>query len=157
MDIYWNIFRMHGPMNVKFPNNTIKWQMEFNSAFKGLNVLEVKMRTVNLSTICSHPFPELSIRSQMPHHSTCCIYLNNLYTQHTGHVYSFVCVSLRNFPLHVLLLLLLLLFKNLFIFLANYLYVFIWVILVGQAVQPPLIKWDFIANLIFPFSLVMFL
>jgi hypothetical protein len=28
---------MHGPMNVKSPNNTIKWQMGFNSAFKGLN------------------------------------------------------------------------------------------------------------------------
>jgi hypothetical protein len=28
---------MHGSMNVKFPNNTSKWQMEFNSAFKGLN------------------------------------------------------------------------------------------------------------------------
>jgi hypothetical protein len=27
---------MHGPMNVKSPNNTSKWQMEFNSAFKGL-------------------------------------------------------------------------------------------------------------------------
>jgi hypothetical protein len=24
-------------MNVKFPNNTSKWQIEFNSAFKGLN------------------------------------------------------------------------------------------------------------------------
>jgi hypothetical protein len=38
MDIYWNIlvFTMHGPMNVKFPNNTSKWQMENNSAFKGL-------------------------------------------------------------------------------------------------------------------------
>jgi hypothetical protein len=36
MDIYWNIFTMHGHMNVKFPNNTSKWQMEFNSAFKGL-------------------------------------------------------------------------------------------------------------------------
>jgi hypothetical protein len=36
MDIYWNIFTMHGPMNVKCPNNTSKWQMEFNSAFKGL-------------------------------------------------------------------------------------------------------------------------
>jgi hypothetical protein len=23
-------------MNVKFPNNTSKWQIEFNSAFKGL-------------------------------------------------------------------------------------------------------------------------
>jgi hypothetical protein len=29
---------MHGPINVKSPNNTSKWQMGFNSAFKGLNV-----------------------------------------------------------------------------------------------------------------------
>jgi hypothetical protein len=29
---------MHGSVNVKFPNNTSKWQMEFNSAFKGLNL-----------------------------------------------------------------------------------------------------------------------
>jgi len=35
--IYWNILTMHGPMNVKSPNNTSKWQMGFNSAFKGLN------------------------------------------------------------------------------------------------------------------------
>jgi hypothetical protein len=27
---------MHGSINVKSPNNTNKWQMEFNSAFKGL-------------------------------------------------------------------------------------------------------------------------
>jgi hypothetical protein len=33
---------MHGPMNVKFPNNTSKWQMEFNSAFKGLNYSVIK-------------------------------------------------------------------------------------------------------------------
>jgi hypothetical protein len=37
MDIYWNIFTMHGSMNVKFANNTSKWQIEFNSEFKGLN------------------------------------------------------------------------------------------------------------------------
>jgi hypothetical protein len=35
-DIYWNIFTMHGPINVKSPNNTSKWQMGFSSAFKGL-------------------------------------------------------------------------------------------------------------------------
>jgi hypothetical protein len=29
---------MHGPINVNSPNNTSKWQMGFNSAFKGLNV-----------------------------------------------------------------------------------------------------------------------
>ena len=27
---------MHGPMNFKSPNNISKWQMGFNSAFKGL-------------------------------------------------------------------------------------------------------------------------
>jgi hypothetical protein len=36
--VYWNILTMHGPINVKSPNNTSKWQMEFNSAFKGLNM-----------------------------------------------------------------------------------------------------------------------
>jgi hypothetical protein len=28
---------MHGPINVKSRNKISKWQMEFNSAFKGLN------------------------------------------------------------------------------------------------------------------------
>jgi hypothetical protein len=27
---------MHGPINVKSPNNIRKWQMGFNTAFKGL-------------------------------------------------------------------------------------------------------------------------
>jgi hypothetical protein len=36
LDIYWNILTMHGPINVKSPNNISKWQMGFNSAFKGL-------------------------------------------------------------------------------------------------------------------------
>jgi len=30
---------MHGPINVKSPNNTSKWQMGFNSAFKGLKCI----------------------------------------------------------------------------------------------------------------------
>jgi hypothetical protein len=34
--VYWNILTMHGLINVKSPNNTSKWQMGFNSAFKGL-------------------------------------------------------------------------------------------------------------------------
>jgi hypothetical protein len=38
--VYWNILTMHGPINVKFPNNTSKWQMGFNSAFKGLIFVE---------------------------------------------------------------------------------------------------------------------
>jgi hypothetical protein len=37
---------MHGPMNVKFLNNTSKWQMEFNSAFKGLKLFTA---TLNFS------------------------------------------------------------------------------------------------------------
>jgi hypothetical protein len=36
--VYWNILTMHGPINVKSPNNTSKWQMGFNSAFKGLSI-----------------------------------------------------------------------------------------------------------------------
>jgi hypothetical protein len=28
---------MHGPINVKSPNNISNWQVGFNSAFKGLN------------------------------------------------------------------------------------------------------------------------
>jgi hypothetical protein len=36
LDIYWNILTMHGPINVKSPNNISKWQMGFNSVFKGL-------------------------------------------------------------------------------------------------------------------------
>jgi hypothetical protein len=36
LDIYWDILTMHGPINVKSPNNTSKCQMGFNSAFKGL-------------------------------------------------------------------------------------------------------------------------
>jgi hypothetical protein len=31
-----NILTMHGPINVKSLNNTSKWQMGFNSAFKRL-------------------------------------------------------------------------------------------------------------------------
>jgi hypothetical protein len=29
---------MHGPTNVKSSNNISKWQMGFNSAFKGINL-----------------------------------------------------------------------------------------------------------------------
>jgi hypothetical protein len=36
---------MHGPINVKYPNNTSKWQMGFNSAFKGsMNQLVLRLR-----------------------------------------------------------------------------------------------------------------
>ena len=42
---------MHGPINVKSPNNTSKWQMGFNSAFKGLiNVLYVNKQEFSASS-----------------------------------------------------------------------------------------------------------
>jgi hypothetical protein len=53
MDIFWNIFTMHGPMNVKFPNNTSKWEMEFNSEFK-------ELKSNELGGVCRHqPRPHL--------------------------------------------------------------------------------------------------
>jgi hypothetical protein len=34
---------MHGPIKVKTPNNTSKWQMGFNLAFKGLMLIYAKV------------------------------------------------------------------------------------------------------------------
>jgi hypothetical protein len=34
---------MHVPVNVKSPNNISKWQMGFNSAFKGLNCFAIPL------------------------------------------------------------------------------------------------------------------
>jgi hypothetical protein len=52
---------MHGPINVKSPNNISKWQMEFNSAFKGL-ILEKKhknyRRDLSISVMFMHMFCE---------------------------------------------------------------------------------------------------
>jgi hypothetical protein len=39
---------MHGPINVKSPNNNCKWQMGFNSAFKGLISLHVALAVCQL-------------------------------------------------------------------------------------------------------------
>jgi hypothetical protein len=42
---------MHEPINVKSPNNTRKWQMGFNSAFKGLNYRKIlKPTCINRAT-----------------------------------------------------------------------------------------------------------
>jgi hypothetical protein len=40
---------MHGPINVKSPNNISEWQMGFNWAFKGLNVLNQILKVMQLS------------------------------------------------------------------------------------------------------------
>jgi hypothetical protein len=48
LDIYWNILTMHVLINVKSPNNISKWQMGFNSAFKGLILLLYRECCFNL-------------------------------------------------------------------------------------------------------------
>jgi hypothetical protein len=44
--VYWIILTMHGPINVKSPNNTSEWEMGFNTAFKGLILLVFMFRLV---------------------------------------------------------------------------------------------------------------
>jgi hypothetical protein len=46
--VYWNtrILPMHEPINVKSPNNISKWQIGFNSAFKGLNLVNLQTVTI---------------------------------------------------------------------------------------------------------------
>jgi hypothetical protein len=66
--MYWNIFTMHGPMNVKFANNTSKWQIEFNSEFKGLMYLFgfiINIHTTTFSYI-NHGQVTVSVPSLMP-------------------------------------------------------------------------------------------
>jgi hypothetical protein len=42
---------MHGTINVKSPNNISKWQMGFNSAFKGLNGVKPNEREVKCNLV----------------------------------------------------------------------------------------------------------
>jgi hypothetical protein len=58
--VYWNILTMHGPINVKSPNNTSKWQMGFNSAFKGL---KDKLRFCGISKQCGEQVSWVSLRT----------------------------------------------------------------------------------------------
>jgi hypothetical protein len=44
---------MHGPINVKSPNNISKWQMGFNSAFKGLIVI-MDVLDENMNNLFKH-------------------------------------------------------------------------------------------------------
>jgi hypothetical protein len=39
---------MHLPINVKSPNNISKWQMGFNSAFKGLTLFLITVMLLDL-------------------------------------------------------------------------------------------------------------
>jgi hypothetical protein len=47
---------MHRPINVKFPNNISKWQMGFNSVFKGLTKLQMGVY-----------YSEIKIFNNLPH------------------------------------------------------------------------------------------
>jgi hypothetical protein len=65
--IYWNILTMHVLINVKSPNNICKWQMGFNSAFKGLNTHDAVTICVGYGGIAS---PSLLLLYHMaPHNS----------------------------------------------------------------------------------------
>jgi hypothetical protein len=56
-----DILTMHGPINVKSPNNISKWQMGFNSAFKGLIQLSKKSSRNFFSDIKLKKNPHLSL------------------------------------------------------------------------------------------------
>jgi hypothetical protein len=45
---------MHEPINVKSPNNTSKWQMGFNSAFKGLTAQCLSVTGGNIINFLSY-------------------------------------------------------------------------------------------------------
>jgi hypothetical protein len=47
---------MHVPTNVKSPNNISKWQMGFNSAFKGL-INAASIKTAELNSLTGHLTP----------------------------------------------------------------------------------------------------
>jgi hypothetical protein len=86
MDIYRNIFTMHGPMNVTFPNNTNKWQIEFNSAFKGLNA--------ELNPICHL----LILLGDLTFMGPCIISISNKMQRYTVYVYSHTIISYTKSP-----------------------------------------------------------
>jgi hypothetical protein len=59
---------MHGPINVKSNNNTSKWQMGFNSAFKGLIlyreiiVVCAEIHTKHINTVCGQNVELLNVK-----------------------------------------------------------------------------------------------
>jgi hypothetical protein len=58
---------MHGPINVKSPNNISKWQIGFNSAFKGLRPPSVDteaLKEVGMLRKQSHYRPGQALRFQ---------------------------------------------------------------------------------------------
>jgi hypothetical protein len=74
--VYWNILTMHGPINVKSSINISKWQMGFNSAFKGLMAPEDEglwLYSTNIEReIQSLP---LVVSQNFPLYEDCCYWL----------------------------------------------------------------------------------
>jgi hypothetical protein len=68
---------MHLPIKVKSPNNISKWQMGFNSAFKGL-ILELNIFTESLGLKKRILFPQALLLSHNPYDTTGPISLFNL-------------------------------------------------------------------------------
>jgi hypothetical protein len=111
MDIYWNIFATHGPMNVKFPNNTRKWLMEFNSAFKGLTTLLFHPRplslSLSLSLLKSTPFVSILSKEWLTNFQKihwCSIYIDVhlvivLLVEHTASLKNFQALRSPAIPL----------------------------------------------------------
>jgi hypothetical protein len=69
---------MQVPINVKSPYNTSKWQMEFNSAFKGLNMF----KTIEGAADCEiqYVIRFLNVRNVLPseiHYHICQVYADN--------------------------------------------------------------------------------
>ena len=64
-----NILTMHGPINVKSPDNTSKWQMGFNSAFKGKGCIRKGSWARTLSQ-CLFTGTHIWEEKFMPRHST---------------------------------------------------------------------------------------
>jgi hypothetical protein len=59
--VYWIILTMHGPIKFKSPNNTSKWQMGFNSAFKGLILSGRILQFVMGPSVISIPRPTRAV------------------------------------------------------------------------------------------------
>jgi hypothetical protein len=64
--------KMHGFINIKSPNNTSKWQMGFNSAFKGLNIVYIQSKhDISVLTVNSYMFLiEQSVIGMIQHLNT---------------------------------------------------------------------------------------
>jgi hypothetical protein len=57
---------MHGPINVKSPNNTSKWKMGFNSGFKGLKHMSVHECTLQSVFVCVNRVLYLVMVCELP-------------------------------------------------------------------------------------------